>query len=44
MTRDSQDFQYLCTYPYAMLVCQLHNCLEKPVSYYHNEWINFYAI
>lgn len=33
MTRDSQNFQYLCTYPYAMLVCWLHNCLEKLVIY-----------
>ena len=33
MARDSQDFQYLCTYSYTMLVCQLHNCLEKLVSY-----------
>lgn len=33
MARDSQDFQYLCTYSYTILVCRLHNCLEKFVSY-----------
>lgn len=44
MTRDSQDFQYLCTYPYAMLVHQLRNYVEKLVCYYYNEWINFYTM